>query len=383
MSNREVRNVNYACKFRLYPTAEQENLINRTLGCCRFVYNHFLSQRQTAYKATGTAPTSLAQQKELTAMKKLSDTAWLKEVDSTALQASIQDLDTAFKNFFRRVEQGQKPGYPRFKRKHSHRQSYRTKQNGQSIKVFKDAVQLPKLGLVPCKVSKEVNGRILNATISRTASGKYFVSICYELENKLPKPAPTGAVVGLDMGIKTFAISSDGIAYANHKYLSRSEKKLAKLQRQMSRKTKGSANWQKARIKVARHHEHISNQRRDMQHKLSTQLIREYDVICVEDLAIRNMVKNHKLAKAISDAAWGEFLRQLTYKADWYGKVVQKVDRFYASSQLCSECGHQWSGTKDLSVRQWTCPECGAIHDRDGNASVNILLEGLRLLASS
>lgn len=374
--------MNYAYKFRLYPNAVQADKINRTLGCCRYVYNHYLAQRQEVYRSTGKSLSCYSQQKDLTVLKKCPETSWLGEVDSTALQASIQDLNEAFQKFFQRVKQGKKPGYPRFKKKHASRQSYRTKQNKNTIEVFPSAVKLPTLGKVKCRISRPVEGRIINATVSKTPSGKYFVSLCCELEEDIPKLQPTGAVVGLDMGIKTFAVSSDGTEYQNHKYLSQSEKKLAKLQRSLSRKTKGSANWEKARIRVARLHEHIANQRRDMQQKLSTQLIRQYDVICVEDLGVKNMVRNHKLAKAISDASWGEFLRQLTYKAEWYGRTVQKVDRFYASSQICSVCGAQWSGTKELSVRQWTCSVCGAVHDRDKNAATNILISGLRILAA-
>ena len=252
---------------------------------------------------------------------------------------------------------------------------------GNNIKVLESAVQLPKLGKVKCRVSRPVQGRILSATVSRSASGKYYVSLCCRLEEDFQKLPTTGVSVGLDMGIKAFAVSSDGTQYANPKYFRQSEKKLKRLQRQLSRKTKGSANWQKACIRVARLHEHIANQRQDMQQKLSTDIIRKNDIICIEDLAPKNMVHNHKLAKAISDAAWGEFRRQLTYKAEWYGRRLITVDRFYPSSQTCAECGKLWPGTKDLRVRRWTCPHCGAVLDRDTNAAVNILREGCRQVA--
>ena len=367
-----------AYKFRLYPNKEQQLLMQKTFGSVRFVYNHYLAKRKEMYEEQGATLSYNKSSADLTQLKKQDEYNWLKEVDSTALQTSLKDLDLAFKNFFRRVKQGDKKvGYPRFKSKKFSKKSYTAKMN---IHLEEKHIKLPKLVRVKCRVSKQIGGRILSATIEQKPSGKYFVSVlCRECEAEpLNK---TGTNIGMDLGLKTFVALSNGESYSHPKAMNKSLKKLAKLQKQLSRKQIGSSNRNKARIKVARLHEKISNQRKDFSHKLSTNMVRDFDVIAIENLRVKNMIRNKRLARHIADASWSEFVRQMEYKADWYGKTVVKVDTFFPSSQLCSTCGYQNSEIKDLKIRKWTCPKCNAVHDRDINASLNILNKGLSQMA--
>ncbi|MGV8173907.1 MAG: IS200/IS605 family element RNA-guided endonuclease TnpB, partial [Methanobrevibacter sp.] len=351
-----------AFKFRIYPNIQQKLLIHKTFGCCRFVYNQILAKRIELYKTekkslNKTACNNYCNQK----LKQ--EFTWLKEVDKFALTNSIYNLDAAFQNFFREIKKGNYThGFPHFKSKKEHHQSYKTNFTNNNIQILDKQIKLPKLGLVKCRVSKQIQGRILNTTISYTPSGKYFASVCCTDVGITALPS-TGAVVGIDLGLKEFAITSDGQHIFNPKYFYKSEKRLAKYHKQLSRKTIGSKNRDKARVKVAKAYEKVNNQRTDFLQKLSTELVRNYDVICLEDLKVKNMVKNHRLAKSIHDVSWSEFVRELTYKSEWYRKTVQKIGTYYASSQLCSECGYKFSGTKNLSVREWDCPQCGAHHD--------------------
>ncbi len=366
-----------AYKYRLYPNNEQKVLISKTFGSCRFVYNYFLTEKIGLYKSKQKS-ISKYDCNNMCNRELKNKFTWLKEVDKFALTNSIYDLDSAYLKFFR-----EHAGFPKFKSKHDHNFSYKTNccypsNSLPSIEIdYKNnKVKLPKLKWVKCKLHRKFDGIIKSATISQVPSGKYFISILVDIEIKqLPK---SNNMIGFDLGLKEFLIDTNGNHIERPKALYLYEEKLKKLQRQLCKMTRHSNNYKKHTKKIAKLHEKISNVRNDFSNKLSFQIINENQVIISEDLHIANMIKNHNFSKSIADVSWSDFMIKLSYKANWYGRTYYKINTWYASSQICSECGEINKKVKLLSVRDWVCEDCGTIHQRDENAAKNILNKGLK-----
>jgi putative transposase len=354
---------NKGYKFRLYPTPEQEAYLAKCFGCSRFVYNHFLRLTTDAYAESKKHLRYGDTAKLLTAIKKDEQYSWLSQVNSQSLQQTLKDLESAFVRFFKKLGD-----FPVFKKKRN-RQSFRVPQHW-SI-TTDGMLKLPKMQLIKMVQHRDIVGTPTSVTISKTPTGKYYASILVEYETSY---APlNGGKVGADLGLKDFLITSEGKKYPNPRFYKRALKRLKRLQRSLSRKVNSSNNRNKQRLLVARAHEKVANQRLDMQHKLTLQLTCKNQVVAVEDLHIKGMIKNHKLAQAISDAAWGQFLTMLEYKGSLYGCEIRKLDRFFPSSKRCSLCGYIHENLR-LNIREWACPDCGTRHDRDVNASTNVLI---------
>ena len=356
-----------AYKYRIYPNSEQKVFFAKCFGCVRFFYNKSLSDMNDIYKITGKF-------KNITPASYKEDYPFLKEVDSLALSNAQLNRNTAFKAFFSR-----KTGFPKFKSKRND-QSYTTNMVNGNIKFSSNNryISIPKCPRIRIKKHRDFIGTIKSITVSMTTDNKYYISLLVEEDNKPMEP--TDKMIGLDLGIKDLIVDSNGHKYKNHKYLTKSQEKLAKEQRKLSKMVKGSNNRNKQRIKIARLHKKIQNQRNDYLHKHSKRIIDENQIICIEDLKVKDMEQNNKLARNITDASWSRLVSMLVYKADWYERTIVKVPIDYPSSQLCHTCGYKNSITKDLAIRKWICPKCGSIHDRDINAARNILSKGIEIL---
>lgn len=361
-----------AYKFRAYPTEKQRDLLERHFGCTRFVYNHFLAVRRDEYLGNKKRLNYYDTASRLKELKQTEDHAWLKEVNAQSLQSSLRNLEVSYSKFFRK-----EAAFPRFHSKDG-RQSFTVPQ---SVFVMENAVRIPKFTEgIKCRIHREVRGEVCYATVSREPSGKYFISVTCRIKDAEPKDKACGAV-GIDVGIKELAVCSNGKRYANEKVYEGERDRLRHLQRILSRKQKGSNRRKRARIEVARLHERIRNRRIDHLHKVSSEIIRENQTICVEDLNVKGMMSNHHLAGSVASSSFGELVRQLQYKAEWNGRNFVKIGRFFPSSKTCHECGFIKQDLK-LSDRKWVCPKCGKEIDRDFNAALNILQQGMNDLNS-
>ena len=357
----------YTYKFRLYPTDEQKVFLSKVFGCCRFVYNHFLHEKQEQYKLTKSSDNYNKQQAKLTQLRKLDEFAFLKDVPLQSLQCSLRNMHTAFENFYKH-----RSGYPNYKSKRD-RQVFKIAQPN-TFRIINNKLYIPKLKSgIKIVLSQNIVGKVCFATISRNKAGKCFVSITVKQDNYQPF-AQSNKSVGIDLGIKDLVITSDEIKYSNHrKQIKQLKRKLKHNQRHLSRKVYGSKRYEKQVLKCNRIYEKLTNVKVDHIHKISTELVKNYDIIKIEDLNVKGMMKNHRLAEAIVECNWSQFVSMLKYKCLWNEKELIKIDRFYPSSQMCSVCGYVEKRVKNLNVREWTCCNCGSHHDRDINAARNIL----------
>jgi putative transposase len=358
-------------KYKINPDEEQKVLLNKHFGSIRFIYNYFLNERKQEYETNKQTINYYDNAKSLTELKKQEEYSWLNEINSQSLQVSLKNLDDAYNGFFKK-----RTKFPRFKSKHS-KNSFKVPQ---FVKIQNGKLRIPKFkNPIDIILHRTFSGTIKQCTISKTSTNEYFVSILVETTHTAtPK---TGKSIGIDLGLKDFAITSDGYKYKNNRYTKRYQTKLKKAQQHLSRKKKGSNSYQEQKLKVARLHKKITNSRLDNLHKVSTELITKYDVIFLEDLNVKGMIKNHKLSKHIADVSWSKFIELLTYKAEWNDKKIIKIDRFFPSSKTCNCCGYINQNLK-LDMREWTCPSCNTKLDRDLNASKNILKKGYKIISS-
>jgi len=382
ISKVKVSRMNKAYKFRIYPNAVQTVMFAKTFGSCRFVFNRYLGKRLEMYKSNEKTMNYYECAKDLTGLKKETEYLWLKEVDSISLQSALENLETAYQNFFRRVKNGEKAGFPKFKSKHNNHRSYTTKAVNGNIRLKDGYIALPKIGAVKIKLHRQIpeNHILKSVTVSKTPSGKYHASILFEYE-QIIEPVEIKTTVGLDFSMTELYVDSDGNEAHYPRYYRRKLEKLKRMSRSLSKMQKFSNNWYKQKRKVAILHEKITNQRKDFLHKESRKIANSYDLVGVEDLNMKAMSQAFNFGKSVADNSWGMFRTLLKYKLEEAGKYFVTIDKWFPSSKTCSKCGFK-KDDLTLSIREWICPDCGAVHNRDHNAAINIKNEAVRMITA-